>query len=222
MYEALAKATGELWLYHSFANRIFEGQLPYRDFFPEYPPLALLILSLPNVLGERYYTLIYYGLVGLCIALICLMLKGMKGNYYAFMAAIMPLAGLLWDRFDIFPALFVVLALYLSEKNKIKTSAIALSLGVLTKIYPIVLLPLVIKRPYCKSFLAFSLPIVLTIEAIIAYGGKEGLTKFVKFQGDRGIQIESVRAMPLLWKGLKDKDSVVVEYLHNTYEIRPR
>ena len=36
-------------LYHEYGDLMFKGNLPYRDFAVEYPPLALLILLIPRL-----------------------------------------------------------------------------------------------------------------------------------------------------------------------------
>ena len=223
--EGLIKPWGELALYYDFAKRMAEGQLPYKDFFPEYPPLAMPFFRIPLVFGVEYYMLAYYGLVALFIVLTILVIKKMGGNPFAFLAPVLVLGGLFWDRFDIFPAFFTVFAVYLSMKKKVFWSSFVLSLGFLTKIYPLLLIPIIV-WPFIKepkklilSGIAFIIPIFIVLVVILGYGGKEGLLRFVQFQGKRGIHLESVRTTPLLIQYLNGKIDLETTYQHNTFEV---
>jgi len=40
---------GDLWLYYDSSLKLMQGQLPYRNFPLEYPPLALLPFVLPHL-----------------------------------------------------------------------------------------------------------------------------------------------------------------------------
>lgn len=225
--EGLAKPWGELALYHGYALEMLAGNKPYVDFMPEYPPLALWFFKLPMMFGTRYYTLTFYALVAIASILILVLINKMKGNAFIFLAASLSLGGLFWDRFDIFPALFTVVAVYLSHKNYHKLSFFTLGLGFLTKIYPIILLPLLLIsaarggiKTIVFSTLAFLFPILLAIGMILNSGGREGLVYFVEYQGNRGTQIESSHAMPIILRHLRGEGEATVEYNHATYEIK--
>jgi Gpi18-like mannosyltransferase len=49
----------------------------------------------------------------------------------------------IYGHFDIIPTLFMVLALYLLVKERIKFSALSLGIGIMFKVFPIVLLPII-------------------------------------------------------------------------------
>ena len=49
----------------------------------------------------------------------------------------------IYGHFDIIPTLFMVLALYLLVKERIKLSALSLGIGIMYKVFPIVLLPII-------------------------------------------------------------------------------
>jgi len=203
MIEQLAIPWGELGTYLRYANN---GSL-------EYPPLAVGLFRIANIFGERWFTLIWYGMVALAILLTCLVLKRMKGNFYIFLASILPLGGLLWDRFDIFPALITVLAVYLATNWGILALPV-LAIGVILKIYPILLLPIVIGM-LIKRGKYLGLAVGSVAFTLIVWLGLAKSESVLEFHGNRGIQIESIRAMPKLL----DKNSVV-EFKHNTFEIK--
>ncbi len=215
----LSEVWGELALYQQYAAK--EG-IPYVDFELEYPPCALGLFKLANIFGEKWFTLMWYGMVAIAILLACLVIKRMKGNLFVFLAAILPLGGLFWDRFDIFPALFSLLAVYFVWKRDLLGADylwgfFLLGIGVMTKLYPIMLLPvligMLIKRGRGKDiWLGIVMFIIPILWCFIFF---PYWTDLFNFHKDRGIQIESVRAIPKLL----NKDSIV-EYSHNTFEIK--
>jgi len=219
MIEGLAKPWGELALYNRYATYLWESKLPYVDFFLEYPPLSLPFFWIAQVFGEKWFTLTWYGLIGLFVLATFLMIKKMGGRGFAFIASILPLAGLFWDRFDMIPAFFSLWAVILLKKEKYSQSWFFLGLAILVKIYPVVLLPYFLVKTPLKSILRcllpLTIPILLLLGIISLYGGLEGLKGFAKFQGVRGVHLESVRAIPYLL----DKENSVTEFRHNTFEI---
>ena len=222
--EILSAPRGELALYHSFAEKLSQGMIPYKDFFPEYPPFSLPIFWLANILGHQWFTLIYYVLVALFTGLLAFLIHKKGGNSYIFLAAILPLGGLFWDRFDIFPAFFAFLAIYMMKKN-VYMSSLSLSIGFLIKVFPVVLLPMVFFSAWKQKKLIgaaslFVFPIMVSIGIIALLGG--GFKKLIEFQGNRGIQIESLRATPLLMQHLLYNKELIVEYNHYTFEVREK
>ena len=216
--EGITKTFGELTLYFSYADQMMQGKKPYIDIPAEYPIGALYLFKLADIFGEKYFTLMWYGMVALATLGIALIIKKLKGNPYIFLAAILPLEGLFYDRFDIFPALFSIIAVYAAIKKKNIISIVALTIGILLKIYPIILLPVLIfimvkNSGWGKMFL--SMIIFGTIMLTIFFTQQPMIQRIVGYHGHRGIEIESVKAIPLLIK----KDSIV-EFKHSTYEIR--
>jgi len=233
MTEALAQPWGELALYHRYAEQLANGLTPYRDFFPEYPPLALLFFRLPLYFSTEFYMIAYYGMVALAVLITILIIKQFKGSPWAFVASVLPLGGLFWDRFDIFPAMFSLLAVYLALESRyrptrhpvalLRLSGAVLALGFATKIYPIIFLPLILIiigwKPkklllYIWTFVFIN---IIIFGSVIITDGK--FDKFVEFQGERGIHLESLRATPLLIKHLKGEIELETIYSHNTFEL---
>lgn len=211
MIEQLAQPWGELALYQTYGNLMRSG--PF--FEAEYPVFALRLFQLANIFGEKWFTLTWYGMVAICILIVALLVRKLRGNPYIFLAAILPLGGLLWDRFDIFPAMLSLLAVYLATNKKsifIRLLAFfVLGLAILLKIYPIILLPVLMgmmfKRRYVEEMFLGFLIVIIMIGSVS--------WDCLSFHKDRGIQIESIRAIPKLL----NKNSIV-EFKHNTFEIR--
>src|SRR5206468_8162430 len=56
----------DVHLYQGFANAVFDGHVPYRDFFMEYPPGALAVFLPPAAFGSAHYNAAFKALMALC------------------------------------------------------------------------------------------------------------------------------------------------------------
>src|SRR3954452_74280 len=74
----------DVHLYQGFAHSVFDGALPYRDFFMEYPPGALAVFLPPELFGTAHYNAAFKILMALCgaatIALVALLLVRLGAN----------------------------------------------------------------------------------------------------------------------------------------------
>lgn len=219
--ERLAYPQGEIWLYWSFVEHIKDKLLPYKDFTPEYPPLSLPFFYLSGVFGAYWFSLLFYFMVGLFITGTAFLVYRMGKNPYVFLAPVLALGTIFWDRFDIIPAFFTLLAFYFLQKNKRYIGIFILSFATLIKIYPIIFLPFFLwtknREQILKSGLIFFIPIITIVTVTLLYGGS--FNRLLS-HGKRGITIESLRATPILIEQLLGKRQAVVEYKNYSYEIR--
>ena len=141
-------------LYFEYASKVLEGQLPYRDFVLEYPPVALLFFILPRLAATTFplFSILFQievlicSLIGLYVIYKIALRLGkapwkIMGVYTLCILAIGPIIA---QQFDIFPAVTVLLALYCFWTGRHKTSWALLAIGALTKIYPVVIAPIFI------------------------------------------------------------------------------
>src|SRR3954447_6558397 len=74
----------DVHLYQGFAHSVFDGAVPYRDFFMEYPPGALAVFLPPELFGSAHYNAAFKILMALCgaatIALVALLLVRLGAN----------------------------------------------------------------------------------------------------------------------------------------------
>jgi Glycosyltransferase family 87 len=143
--------------YEMYARAIAHRQVPYRDFSIEYPPGALLPIAAPLVASSsthdsyRHWFEIWTALAGAAMA--ALTTRLVVSSSASARAAIGPalLVGLLpielgtvvLTRFDLWPALAVVAAMFFLLKGRPGLSGIGLGIAVAMKIYAVALLPLV-------------------------------------------------------------------------------
>jgi hypothetical protein len=111
----------------------------------EYPPLALAVYSLPLLGRLADYSFGFTLMMALTVTLIYILLlkkgPGRAANFFTIGLLAGGLATSL-TRFDIFPAALSLLCLILAARKHWTLAYVALALGALIKMYPIVLFPL--------------------------------------------------------------------------------
>jgi hypothetical protein len=110
----------------------------------EYPSLTILLFSLPLLAPLPYYSLVFALLMTLSAGLICWLLarSGTRRAAPIFLLyLLLGTAGVFQERFDLLPAACTLLCLLAAERGRWRAAYFALALGVLLKLYPIVMLP---------------------------------------------------------------------------------
>ena len=160
---------GDLLLYFGYANSVDDGNVPYRDFAIEYPPLALAPILLPFYLSKPLVLWFNFGPRGAFLAFeaafaVETWLLAVAGGaiVWRLMDYVLPAAGrgerlrrlavyvvaypllgqLVSRRLDLLPAVMVVLALWLWLRGREGWGWLALAVGVAVKLFPIVVAPL--------------------------------------------------------------------------------
>ena len=122
--------------------------LPFSRFHTlplEYPPLTLAIFSPPLLAPERAYPVVFaLGMALTAFFIYWLLLRyGPRAAGMVFTAfLVVGCLGTAFSRFDLVPAALTLLCLVLAERKRWNLAYLALALGVLTKLFPIVLFPL--------------------------------------------------------------------------------
>lgn len=146
---------GDIEEYFDYAHRTFEGQVPYRDFTLEYPPGALPALLAPAPADQGYYNRFRVLMLFLAAAVIglivfVLFLVGAGASELAagvLVPATLPFTlnpSLVFQRYDFWPAVLVLLALVALLRGRRTIGLVALGLGTAAKLYPVALVPLAI------------------------------------------------------------------------------
>ncbi len=203
-------------LYFDYANRVFDGLVPYRDFAVEYPPLALVFFLLPRVFTTSvtaygaFFTgeIVVFDLIGLYLVSgvarhFRFSEAGSLGICTIGLLAVGPIVGL---RFDLIPAIMMLAALYAFYRGHGKTTWAMLALSTMTKLYPAVVVPLfvlhhVLRREYRRlvvGCITFGVVCLLCAYPfwVLARGGFIG--SFL-YQTERGLQVESTYGSILLF-----------------------
>ena len=148
-------AISDLPVYEEYGRAMADGQVPYLDFRPEYPPLALPIFAVPALgEGEEGYRRIFEALMAACgalaVGLVALTLAALRVAPQRLAAAVagvalapLLLGNVILSRFDLWPALLVAAALASVTAGRLRLGSGLLGLGAAAKLYPAVLVPLV-------------------------------------------------------------------------------
>ncbi len=139
-------------VYFEYSNMAIYGQMPYRDFAVEYPPLALLFLTLPRLISSSFtmYTYVFaaqillFDLLGLFLISSLSRRLGLKlvPTLTIYTLAVLAIGPLLITRYDLIPAIMVLLSIYAFSRSSYKLSWAILAIGMMTKIYPAVIAPI--------------------------------------------------------------------------------
>ena len=207
-------------VYQRYGERMLEGDMPYRDFRVEYPPGALAAFFLPALAAgsgdpsayEHWLAVVMVFCAAVCavLAVVAVSLLGGSPGRHARAAFLLP-AGLLvlgpftLTRFDLLPAALTTAALaaYFGKRERFGAGMLGLAIG--TKLYPVVILPLLVTRAWrCHGRrealgqlgLAVGLAGALYLPFLVL--APEGVARSVWQQLGRPLQIESLGAGILL------------------------
>lgn len=203
------------YIFFEYASRVIYGELPYRDFFFEYPPLSLLVLLPPRLfagdllsyLQAFVWEMLLVDLLGLVVLAAFARSLGHSvwGTLVIYTLILLALGPLVGGRYDLLPAVLVLLALYAFHRRWNNFSWAALALATMTKLYPLVLaplfaFPLLQGREYprlIRGVLVFLFALGL-IAAPCLWLSPDGFWHSFKYHLERGLQVESTYASFLL------------------------
>jgi glycosyl transferase family 87 len=162
----------DVTVYETYGSRMLNGALPYRDFRMEYPPGASPMFLLPatrilaggstegaswsppNGAARRYYrgfTSFVVLLVGAMVILTAVTLGALRrpaGTVLLSLAVVasspLLIGQVLLERFDVWPAALTAAALAAAVRERYRLGGMLLGLGAAAKIYPLLLLPVLV------------------------------------------------------------------------------
>lgn len=223
-------------LYFTYASRIVDGQVPYRDFAVEYPPVALVYFLLPRLLAsapEAYATVfqlqtLVWNLLGLLLLLLTSMSLRISllrsATVYTF--ALLSLGPIIAVRYDVFPAILVLAAVYAFLSHRSRTCVVLLALATLTKMFAAVLLPLVLLQYYVRRdytgigamLITYSVVVfVVAVPLLVVTHGQ--LIDALTYHADRGLHIESTYASLLIVASYQGLVSVGSEFSYGSWNL---
>jgi hypothetical protein len=200
-----------------YAHDIILGREPYRNFTPEYPPLALWLVSPPalHLLGTRLGFIVYQRRFALEMFLLSLLTVGIivaasarlwpdrprKSLLAAVSAALFVLAigPLIENRFDVGVALVTALALYALAKRHVVLAGLCIGVGFAFKVTPALLLPLVVLVAGWnrKTLAVLALFAAGAVAPFLPYlNAIPGLRQMFFYQTNRPLEFESVLGLP--------------------------
>ncbi len=113
-------------------------------------------------------------------------------------------------RFDLFPALLMAVALWAALSGRPAAAGVALGLGVLAKLFPVAILP-ALAIPWLLPFQPrglvrmgawFGATIALGLAPFVAIAGSESTFQFLRYNAERGLEVETIGGGLALLAGL--------------------
>jgi uncharacterized membrane protein len=197
-------------LYQGFAEAVFDGRVPYRDFFMEYPPGALAVFLPPAAFGSSHYNAAFKCLMALCgiatLLLVASLLVRLGVSTTRLWVAVLlfalsPLAlgPISLNTYDAWPALLTVAALALLLSGRDVFAFALLGAAFAAKVYPVVLIPPAVifvwrvrgRAPALRALAAFAAAAALFVVPFLALG-PHGLSQSFRAQAARSLQVESL------------------------------
>ena len=217
-------------LYFSYAEAMVSGRMPYSGFDAEYPPFAMLLILLPRLISWSSFTYqIAFGIEAYFFLLAGLYWTygiaekytdkpGRIADLYIVFTII--LLDFVLDRYDVFPMVMLIGAVYFFTKEKYCAAWFMMALGIVTKLYPAVAAPFflfyhLIRKDYKnagKGILICAVTAALCmLPFIIADAGTA--FDFLTYHMDRGLQTETLWANVIMLLG--HFDIVDISYVFN-------
>lgn len=191
----------DVHVYSDYAHRMTGGQVPYRDFSDEYPPLAQ-----PLILAAHSVLLFKLLLVACGVGIVVLLATVFESLWAVAVFAVSPLlvGSIYLNAYDLWPAFLLTAALALFVRNRPMWAFAALGAATAAKIYPVAVLPvaLVFVPRACRLrgaawfagvFVLAHLPFLIL--------GPGGVRYAYTLQAKRGLELNSLGASLLLVTG---------------------
>jgi len=204
-------------LYSTWTILLADRQFPVGDAYWQYPPGAGVLFSLSRFAGpDPVFGFVVLAFLADLALMLMLMNTGRResglGRFngaWAWVIGGLAVGPVLVARFDIFPTVFAVAAVLLATKPV--RSGVMAAIGALLKVWPILMLAVISRRQLPKAVIAALATGVIGVLAINAWAS--GGISFLGEQSSRGLQIESVGALPYMIAGaLGFEQNVVLRY----------
>jgi hypothetical protein len=208
---------GDVGHYQTFGRRVREGLFPYgAGFYLEYPPFALPVFVLPELLSPTHYLAIFKALMTLCgigtVVTTAAILSRLRMHERTAFLVLLPVAfaplllgSTYLNRYDPWAALLTSLALLAFVSGRARSGAVLLALAVAAKTYPVAIVPVAAiwvfrsegLRRLRGATVAFAATLIVVYAPFLirAFGG---LGNSYYTQAKRSLQIESSGASILL------------------------
>jgi uncharacterized membrane protein len=197
---------GDVGLYGHYAHEMTSGRWPYRDFYDVYPPLAQPLFFVVRLLPGPFATSFKWTMALCGAAALVLMVRAMHASLLRSVVAVgvvaispLVVGPVFLNTYDLFPALLTIAAVLAFLHGRERTTYILLALAVAAKVFPLVLLPLVLieswergGREAVRRSLAWFAGVLVLVHLPFAVMGPGGLRFSYWVQLRRGLEVESL------------------------------
>ena len=207
-------------LYDWWAGNMQDGHFPINDPMWQYPPLAALVFLLGYLIAPQTIGFVFLATAIDALIFYFLLEAGNEKEKKTYLPAFVwvlsaiLMGPIMLGRFDVFPTFFAVTALLFAAKPKL--FGINLALGAILKVWPALLLLGVSKAKLIKSVTWFSATFI-SLSILLTLWWPNSFS-FITGQRSRGLQIESVPALPyMIWNALVER--LPIEFRYGAIEV---
>jgi uncharacterized membrane protein len=200
----------DVHLYQGFAAAVFDGRVPYRDFFMEYPPGALAMFLPASAFGFSHYNAAFKCLMAVCGVAALLLVASLLVRFgvstirlwaAVLLFALSPLAlgPISLNTYDAWPALLTLAALALLLAGRDAAAFTLLGAAFAAKVYPVVLIPPAAifvwrargRAAVMRGLAAFAAVVAVFLAPFLVLA-PHGLAESFRAQAGRSLQVESL------------------------------
>lgn len=197
----------DLNVYARWGEMMAAGQVPSADPMWQYPPLAAFIFGFIGLLGSKPWMFAaFFALVDIAITLVLARDADQRGRWDGFavwIAAPLLVGPIMYGRYDSVPTLFALLG-FLALATPLVASA-WLGIGGGLKVWPAALAFSLRRKDWLTGALGAGLALAgAVLAATLAFPGI--VSGFLGNGEARGLQTESVAALPFVWARLFNAD----------------
>ncbi|WP_042369112.1 glycosyltransferase 87 family protein [Streptacidiphilus neutrinimicus] len=188
-------------IYQGWAEVLRTGTFPMDDVTWQYPPLAGLLILLPLWMPGSYFVM-FLVLVGVFDAAALLLLlragRGSRAGAWLWAAAVPLIGPTVYCRFDL-PVTTVAIAATLALPGRPRWAGVLAGLGAMLKVWPVLVLTGASPRRHAAWRAWAACAATCAAVCFAAAVTTHGAFSFLGFQGSRGIEIESLGALPFYY-----------------------
>jgi hypothetical protein len=186
-------------LYDWWAGNIADAHFPINDPMWQYPPLAAVVFLVGYLIAGNTVGFVFLALIADLAIFILLIQRGREQNNsnpaLIWLIAPLVIGPILLGRFDVFVTLVAVAALL--SVGKVRRFGAAIAIGALLKVWPVLLL-LATPKGLGRQAIAWFAATFAAGSLLLSFWWKDSFS-FIGGQRSRGLQIESVGALPYQW-----------------------
>ncbi len=186
--------------YEIWSGTLADGEFPLGDPIWQYPPLAAPLFLVSRA-APRYDAGFMSGaLLADALTLLALLIVAHRRHRFAgawlWAGAAAIVGPVFLTRFDVFPTAAVVIALLVVAAHP-RASGALMGLAAALKVWPLLAIAALRRGQLAVGLSAFAIAVVVTTALMWWWFGSQSLT-FLDGQAKRGLQVESVAALPFV------------------------
>jgi len=191
----------DLNLYAYWSGLLTDGQFPVGDPMWQYPPLAAALFAVSGMVADPVVGFMTLAVIADAAAMAALLVVAVRRDRFAgawlWSLAAVVVGPIFLARFDVVPAAAAIIGLLIVARSRTGAGA-AFGLGAMLKVWPVLGLLAVPRTQLPRALVGFGIAVASASLAMWALFGSASWS-FLAGQSGRGLQVESVAALPFLW-----------------------